>query len=501
MTDADHRASTTSAAIYRHGPRRGPRARRRVSLEVQPGEFVAIVGPSGSGKSTMMNILGCLDRPTAGALPAGRHAGRRARRRRRWRGSAAGPSASSSSRTTCCRGRRALDNVATPLLYQGVGRGASARRRARAALERLGLGDRVDHEPTELSRRPAAARRRRPGARHRAGADPRRRADRQPRQPRRRRGHGAPPRAPRAAGRTIVLITHDAEVAATADRQIHLLDGRVGGMSVLELLRLALSRLRTSRLRAALTMLGVIIGVASVVALVGVGQGTTSNITDRLASLGTNLLTISPTEQASRRLDEPDARGRRRDRRADPASPASPRRSRPARTSRPATSPPTRPIVGTTADYASVRAYDVWQGTFLTDVSVDRDLRVAVLGRVDRRRPRARRRATSAREISIGGIAVHGHRHPPAQGRHRLPGPGRPGPGAGRDGAEVLRRRRQRPDDRRQRRDRGRHGRHQRRDHRAPARAPRARRGRRRRLQRSSTRPSCSRPRRRSAGR
>ena len=70
-------------------------------------------------------------------------------------------------------------------------------------------------------------------------------------------------------------------------------------MSLLELLRLAFSRLRTSRLRAALTMLGVIIGVASVVALVGVGQGTTSNITNRLNSLGTNLLTISPTGQSS----------------------------------------------------------------------------------------------------------------------------------------------------------------------------------------------------------
>src|SRR5258705_10965858 len=66
-------------------------------------------------------------------------------------------------------------------------------------------------------------------------------------------------------------------------------------MSIRELLRLSLSRLRTSRLRAALTMLGVISGVASVVALVGVGQGTTSNITTRLAGLGTNLLTISPT--------------------------------------------------------------------------------------------------------------------------------------------------------------------------------------------------------------
>src|SRR5206468_8222176 len=70
-------------------------------------------------------------------------------------------------------------------------------------------------------------------------------------------------------------------------------------MSLFELLRLSLSRLRTSRLRAALTMLGVIIGVASVVALVGVGQGTTSNITSRLSALGTNLLTISPANQTS----------------------------------------------------------------------------------------------------------------------------------------------------------------------------------------------------------
>ena len=101
-------------------------------------------------------------------------------------------------------------------------------------------------------------------------------------------------------------------------------------MSAVELLRLALSRLRTSRLRAALTMLGVIIGVASVVALVGVGQGTTSNITDRLASLGTNLLTISPTTQNSDGSTIAQPRGRRRDRRARRRSPASPPRSRPA---------------------------------------------------------------------------------------------------------------------------------------------------------------------------
>ena len=66
-------------------------------------------------------------------------------------------------------------------------------------------------------------------------------------------------------------------------------------MSPLELVRLALSRLRRARVRAALTMLGVVIGVASVVGLVSVGRGTTARITEQLSSLGTNLLTISPT--------------------------------------------------------------------------------------------------------------------------------------------------------------------------------------------------------------
>ncbi len=65
-------------------------------------------------------------------------------------------------------------------------------------------------------------------------------------------------------------------------------------MSPLDLVRLALARLRSSRLRAALTMLGVIIGVASVVALVAVGQGATRGITSQLEGLGTNLLTVNP---------------------------------------------------------------------------------------------------------------------------------------------------------------------------------------------------------------
>jgi putative ABC transport system permease protein len=149
-------------------------------------------------------------------------------------------------------------------------------------------------------------------------------------------------------------------------------------MSIAELLRLSLSRLRTNRLRAVLTMLGVIIGVASVVALVGVGQGTTANITTRLAGLGTNLLTISPTGggASTSKLTIEDA-----DSIAKLASigGVAPEISSNLTVSAGSTSTTTT-VVGTTTAYPTVRAYDVWQGTFLTDPAVDRDLRVAVLG-------------------------------------------------------------------------------------------------------------------------
>jgi putative ABC transport system permease protein len=149
-------------------------------------------------------------------------------------------------------------------------------------------------------------------------------------------------------------------------------------MSLLELLRLSLSRLRTHRLRAALTMLGVIIGVASVVALVGVGQGTTSNITTRLAGLGTNLLTISPTgggaSASTLTLDDAAAIG------ALPSiGGVAPEITTNLTVTAGATSTTTT-VIGTTPAYPTVRAYDIWQGSFLTDPSVDHDLRVAVLG-------------------------------------------------------------------------------------------------------------------------
>jgi putative ABC transport system permease protein len=146
-------------------------------------------------------------------------------------------------------------------------------------------------------------------------------------------------------------------------------------MSALELIRLAFGRLRTSRLRAALTMLGVIIGVASVVALVGVGQGTTANITSRLAGLGTNLLTINPRNGSQGlTLDDVAAIAR-----VDGVAAVAPELQTSA-TVAVGTKNTTTSLIGTSSSYAFVRAYDVWQGTFLTDPTADQNLRVAVLG-------------------------------------------------------------------------------------------------------------------------
>jgi putative ABC transport system ATP-binding protein len=195
-----------------------------VSLDVAEGEYLAIVGPSGSGKSTMMNILGCLDRPThgqyvlAGTPVAQLNDDGLARIRSRTIGFVF-QSYNLLPRTT------ALDNVMTPLLYQNVSR-RDRTARARATLERLGLGDRFDHEPSELSggqqQRVAIARALVTNPALLLADEPTGNLDS---------ASGLEVmgllRELNASGRTIVLITHDADVAAEATRQIHLLDGRI----------------------------------------------------------------------------------------------------------------------------------------------------------------------------------------------------------------------------------------------------------------------------------
>jgi putative ABC transport system ATP-binding protein len=195
-----------------------------VSLTVGDGEFLAIIGPSGSGKSTMMNILGCLDRPSSGQyLLAGTPVAQLdddglARVRSRTIGFVF-QSYNLLPRTT------ALDNVMTPLLYQNVSR-RDRTARARAALERLGLGDRFDHEPSELSggqqQRVAIARAIVTNPALLLADEPTGNLDS---------ASGlevmAVLRELNATGRTIVLITHDPDVASEASRQIHLHDGRI----------------------------------------------------------------------------------------------------------------------------------------------------------------------------------------------------------------------------------------------------------------------------------
>jgi putative ABC transport system permease protein len=171
-------------------------------------------------------------------------------------------------------------------------------------------------------------------------------------------------------------------------------------MSALELVRLALSRLGAGRVRAALTMLGVVIGVASVVALVSVGQGATSGITSRLQSLGTNLLTVNPgsaTQGFTRgaagsattlTTDDADAL-----RSLEGVAAVAPEVSS-QRLVRAGSLNSTTSIVGTNESYAAVRAFSVWQGSFLSAPAVENGLRVAVLG------------STTADDLGLGADSI-----------------------------------------------------------------------------------------------
>jgi putative ABC transport system ATP-binding protein len=199
-------------------------ALRDVSMSVERGEMVAILGPSGSGKTTMMSIIGCLDRPTQGRYELdGTDVG----------SLGDGALARIRSRTigfvfqsyNLLPGTSAVDNVATPLLYQGVPRRERVKR-ATAELERLGLGHRLRHEPTELSggeqQRVALARALVTQPALVLADEPT--------------GNLAVHQGLEVlrlfqdlheAGHTIVLITHNPEVAEIAQRRVHLLDGAV----------------------------------------------------------------------------------------------------------------------------------------------------------------------------------------------------------------------------------------------------------------------------------
>jgi macrolide transport system ATP-binding/permease protein len=293
-------------------------ALRAVNVDIEAGEFVAIVGTSGSGKSTLMNILGCLDRPTRGRYEVhGRNTAELtpdelAELRREHFGFVF-------QRYHLIGDLTAVGNVEMPAVYAGQSR-AARQTRTRALLTRLGLADRMGHRPTQLSggqqQRVSIARALMNGGHviladeptgaldSRAGEEVMKILDEL---------HNE--------GHTIILVTHEMAVAEHAQRIIELHDGAVlrdqpnpqrpttraaeavvpaarsaSWLSLrdrfLEAFRMATLAMAAHRMRTFLTMLGIIIGIASVVMVVALGAGAQQQILKQIGSLGTNTIDI-----------------------------------------------------------------------------------------------------------------------------------------------------------------------------------------------------------------
>ena len=289
-----------------------------VDVDIHRGEMVAIIGQSGSGKSTLMNILGCLDRASEGSYRfAGKDVGKLdadalAALRREHFGFIF-------QRYQLLPDLDAVENVEVPAVYAGVD-AAARRERAIALLTRLGLGERLDHRPNALSggqqQRVSVARALMNGGEVILADEPTGALD-----SRSGKELMALLKELHADGHAIILVTHDPQIAAQAERVIEIADGEIiadrhnveprrvekvetemkaaaswrRGMDRMgEALRMALRAMGAHKLRTFLTMLGIIIGIASVVAVVALGQGSQQTVLENISSIGTNTINVYP---------------------------------------------------------------------------------------------------------------------------------------------------------------------------------------------------------------
>ncbi|WP_436873249.1 macrolide ABC transporter ATP-binding protein/permease MacB [Kosakonia sacchari] len=290
-----------------------------ITLRINGGEMVAIVGASGSGKSTLMNILGCLDKPTSGTYRV------------------AGTDVSLLSSDQLAQLRRehfgfifqryhllshltAAQNVEVPAVYAGTERKARLER-AKALLTRLGLGERADYQPSQLSggqqQRVSIARALMNGGQVILADEPTGALD----------SHSGEEvmailHQLRDRGHTVIIVTHDPQVAAQAERVIEIRDGEIisnppakteaaapanhdafmthaGGWRQFvsrfqEALTMAWRAMAANKMRTLLTMLGIIIGIASVVSIVVVGDAAKQLVLADIRSIGTNTIDVYP---------------------------------------------------------------------------------------------------------------------------------------------------------------------------------------------------------------
>lgn len=292
---------------------------KQVDLTIMPGEFVAIVGASGSGKSTLMNILGCLDQPSCGEYLFNGHpvSGLNPDELAALRRSAFGFVFQSYN---LLGGVSAQENVEIPAIYAGVPTQVRGQR-SQALLTRLGLADRLRHRPNQLSggqqQRVSIARALMNGGQIILADEPTGALDSQT-------GKEVMQLFAELAaeGHTLILITHDAKVAAHADRIIEISDGeilsdpgpsmrpsRLPGTDIrhadhvypgtafrhfMEALKMSLTALHTNLFRTALTLLGIVIGVASVITMLAIGDGARQSVVERISSMGSNMLLVRP---------------------------------------------------------------------------------------------------------------------------------------------------------------------------------------------------------------